>query len=139
MPRHPPPMLRTAQVVHVFPRRRKGKGPVSLTLEILRCYAGIPLYKAASRMGICETALKSACRKLGVKRWVYMKAIGDASCDAECDNGDVPCDAECDAECGNADALCDAECGNADALCDAECGNADAPCANFSPDIFFIE
>ncbi len=108
---------------------------MSLTLEILRCYAGIPLYKAASRMGICETALKSACRKLGVKRWVYMKAIGDALCD----NGDVPCDAECDAECGNADALCDAECGNADALCDAECGNADAPCANFSPDIFFIK
>ena len=103
---------------------------MSLTLEILRCYAGIPLYKAASRMGICETALKSACRKLGVKRWVYMKAIGDALCD----NGDVPCDAECDAECGNADALCDnAPC---DAPCDntAECGNA-----NFSPDIFFIK
>ena len=130
-------MLRTAQVVHVFPRRRKGKGPVSLTLEILRCYAGIPLYEAASRMGICETALKSACRTLGVKTWVSMKAIGEP-CDA-------PCDAECDAECGNADALCDAECGNADALCDnapcdapcdntAECGNA-----NFSPDIFFIE
>ena len=107
---------------------------MSLTLEILRCYAGIPLYEAASRMGICETALKSACRKLGVKKWVSMKAIGDASCDAECDNGDVPCDAECGA-------LCDAECGNADALCDnapcdntAECGNA-----NFSPDNFFIE
>ena len=98
-----------------------------MTLEILRCYAGIPLYEAASRMGICETALKSACRKLGVKRWVYMKAIGEPSCD------DVPCDAPCD------DALCDAECGNAlcdDAPCDntAECGNA-----NFSPDIFFIK
>ena len=87
---------------------------MSLTLEILRCYAGIPLYEAASRMGICETALKSACRKLGVKKWVSMKAIGDASCDdAPCD--DAPCD---DAPCDNA----------------AECGNA-----NFSPDIFFIE
>jgi hypothetical protein len=121
-------MLRTAQVVHVFPRRRKGKGPVSLTLEILKCFAGIPLYEAASRMGICETALKSACRKLGVKKWVSMKAIScDASCDdAEC--GNALCDVSCDAKC---DALCD------NAPCDASC---DAPCdANFSPDGFFIE
>ena len=118
MPRHPPPM----KVVHVFPWRRKGKGPVSLTLEILRCYAGIPLYEAAWRMGICETALKSACRKLGVKKWVSMKAIGEP-----CDNVDAPCD----------NALCDAECD--DAPCDAECdGNANGY-ANFSPNGFFIE
>ena len=99
-----------------------------MTLEILRCYAGIPLYEAASRMGICETALKSACRKLGVKKWVSMKAIGEP-CDG--DNVDAPCD----------NALCDAECD--DAPCDADgnvsCNNAPCGNANFSPNSFFIE
>lgn len=120
------------KVVHVFPRRRKGQGPVSVTLELLETCAGIPLYKAAEKIGICETALKSACRKLGVLKWESMKNVRscmviksiycEASRDAECD---AACDASCDAE-------CKAECDGDAPECNAECD------ASFSPDKFFI-
>ncbi len=53
----------------VFPRRRVGqkpalarKAPVVLSQHIIAQYFGMPLAEAAARLGICSTALKSACR-----------------------------------------------------------------------------
>eukprot|EP00960_Hanusia_phi_P040792 754655-Hanusia_phi.AAC.5 len=64
--------------VIVSPRVKPGelKGQpleVQLDLAVLE-----PLYcfkqeEAAERLGICLTSLKSACRKLGLKRWPYTK------------------------------------------------------------------
>ena len=34
--------------------------------------------KVAEQLGICLTSLKSACRKLGIRRWPYIKSIGHA-------------------------------------------------------------
>mmetsp|Transcript_18965 Transcript_18965/g.38532 ORF Transcript_18965/g.38532 Transcript_18965/m.38532 type:complete len:214 (+) Transcript_18965:239-880(+) len=65
-------------IVTLFPRRKAGqnrpgggKGPVVLTLELLEQFYGMPLHVAAKRLGICQTAIKKVCRRLGIKKWPY--------------------------------------------------------------------
>lgn len=69
----------------VFPRRKPGHakrdcskdqmaGPVAVTLEILEGLASHSLPTAASKLGISATAMKKACRKLGISRWPYFPA-----------------------------------------------------------------
>jgi len=67
----------------IFPRRKAGQhrkdgqGPVFITLEVLESMAEVPLSDAAKQLGVSTTAMKKACRKLGVQRWPYRKH-GDA-------------------------------------------------------------
>jgi len=67
-------------VARVFPRRKAGElirstdKPVLLTKEMLLPYFGTPLRNAAWNMGLCPTALKSVCRKLGITRWPYKQS-----------------------------------------------------------------
>ena len=65
-------------IVTLFPRRKAGqtrpgggRGPVVLTLELLQQFYGMPLHVAAKQLGICQTAIKKVCRKLGIKKWPY--------------------------------------------------------------------
>ena len=69
----------------VFPRRKPGHakrdcskdqmiGPVAVTMEILEGLASHSLPTAASKLGISATAMKKACRKLGISRWPYFPA-----------------------------------------------------------------
>ena len=73
----PPLTARPLGVSTVIPRRKAGQvssntaSPVSITLETLGLYANVPLSKAATLLGISSTAMKKACRKLGVTRWPY--------------------------------------------------------------------
>ena len=46
--------------------------PVSITIETLQRYTDLPLSKAATQLGISSTAMKKACRKLGITRWPNM-------------------------------------------------------------------
>jgi len=55
--------------------RRDGK-PVSVTLELLQDLGRHPLHMAAEKLGISATALKGACRKLGISRWPYFAGRG---------------------------------------------------------------
>lgn len=63
----------------IFPRRKHGQqrkdasGPVVVTLDVLEQYSDISLTDAAKKLGISPTAVKKACRKLGVQRWPYKK------------------------------------------------------------------
>ena len=74
----PPLTTRPLGVSTVIPRRKAGQvssntsSPVSITLETLGLYANVPLSKAATLLGISSTAMKKACRKLGVTRWPYI-------------------------------------------------------------------
>jgi hypothetical protein len=67
----------------IFPRRKAGSGggvqPVVITPDVLRALAGRPLSEAAQRLGVSATALKHACRKLGILRWPYKKGGGLAA------------------------------------------------------------
>ena len=47
--------------------------PVVVTRDLVAALADLPLPKAAATAGICPTALKRACRKIGVRRWVYKR------------------------------------------------------------------
>ena len=66
----------------VFPRRKPGDtkrdcsavAPVALSLEVLEQLANYSLPHAASKLGISATAMKKACRKLGIARWPYLPA-----------------------------------------------------------------
>jgi len=65
-------------IVTLFPRRKAGqikpsggRGPVVLNLETLEQYYGVPLHVAAKKLGICQTAIKKVCRRLGIKKWPY--------------------------------------------------------------------
>ena len=66
----------------VFPRRKpnhkrllakghQATSPVSITLEVLEQLASYSLPTAAAKLGICPTAMKTACRRLGILRWPY--------------------------------------------------------------------
>ena len=61
----------------IKPRRKHGqtergdtKGVV-VTMEILETVFHMPLHKACKALGVCATAMKRVCRKLGVKKWPY--------------------------------------------------------------------
>ena len=70
------------QVSTVFPRRKtcddkrdfSAPAPVDVTLEVLEQLCSLSLPKAASKLGISATAMKKACRKLGITRWPYLPA-----------------------------------------------------------------
>lgn len=61
----------------VFPRRKAGQAirpnaePVVLSEEVLTSLFDFPLQEACNKLGICATALKKACRRLGIKKWPY--------------------------------------------------------------------
>jgi len=63
----------------IFPRRKVGeskkdtRGPVLITLDVLESMADVPLSDAARKLGVSSTAIKKACRKIGVQRWPYRK------------------------------------------------------------------
>ena len=47
--------------------------PVELTVQRLEELFCLPLNEAAKHLGVCETSLKSACRKIGITKWPYRK------------------------------------------------------------------
>jgi hypothetical protein len=52
--------------------RKDGKGEaVFVTLKLLDELGALPMARAAEQLGLSVTALKGACRKLGVARWPY--------------------------------------------------------------------
>mmetsp|Transcript_10616 Transcript_10616/g.21005 ORF Transcript_10616/g.21005 Transcript_10616/m.21005 type:complete len:523 (+) Transcript_10616:217-1785(+) len=59
----------------IFPRRKAGQDsrgptqPVIVTMELLKELSHMPLATAAEKLGVSPTAIKKACRKLGVHRW----------------------------------------------------------------------
>ena len=74
------------------PRRRKfGKGgkhslggrpshidggqavPIQLTASLLRQHFAMPLHDAARKLGICATAVKKVCRKMGIMQWPFQR------------------------------------------------------------------
>ena len=61
----------------IFPRRKAGEHarqnvkPVVLDESTLSSMYHLPLHEAAAALGISATALKSACRKLHIKKWPY--------------------------------------------------------------------
>ena len=72
-----------AAATTVFPRRKPGHtkrepcsaaAPVAVSLEVLESLAHYSLPLAASKLGISATAMKKACRKLGISRWPYLPA-----------------------------------------------------------------
>ena len=71
---------RKGEQARVYPRRKAGESvrstnkPIVLTREMLEPYFGHPLRQAAVHMGLCPTALKSVCRKLGIHRWPYQQS-----------------------------------------------------------------
>jgi hypothetical protein len=66
--------------VQVFKRGRARKHgeAVHITLKLLTDLAEHPLPTAAAMLGLSATALKGACRKLGIQRWPYWAARGPA-------------------------------------------------------------
>jgi hypothetical protein len=62
----------------VFPRRKAGKkngdaerAPVVVTQKTIQECFELPLHVASERLGICMTAIKRVCRKMGIKKWPY--------------------------------------------------------------------
>jgi hypothetical protein len=67
----------------IFPRRKtvnaNGKGedgePVFVTREFLTPYFKKPMMTACAELGVCPTAMKKACRKLGIVKWPYRQTV----------------------------------------------------------------
>jgi hypothetical protein len=81
----------------IFPRRRghklhsetrSSRPPVVVTLDLLRDLSDLSLIAASELLGISPTALKRACRKVGMRRWmVFDEAGGAASAAAVVEGG----------------------------------------------------
>ena len=81
-----------AAAATVFPRRKPGHtkrepcsavAPVAVSLEVLESLASYSLPLAASKLGISATAMKKACRKLGISRWPYLPARAGRTFEAQ--------------------------------------------------------
>ena len=68
--------------VHLFPRRKageprsvhsRGRAPLKVDGHAVASLFGRPQHEAAKQLGISLTAIKQVCRKLGIKRWPYMR------------------------------------------------------------------
>mmetsp|Transcript_45782 Transcript_45782/g.114763 ORF Transcript_45782/g.114763 Transcript_45782/m.114763 type:complete len:337 (-) Transcript_45782:176-1186(-) len=63
----------------VFPRRGRKSGeldkkvqdPVLITFEVMQRLFHLPLTEAARQLGLSPTAIKGACRRLGIKKWPF--------------------------------------------------------------------
>ena len=73
----------SCEQVRVYPRRMDRKSvrstnipqsPIVLTRKMLEPFFGRPLSEAAEHVGLSITALKSVCRKLGIRRWPYQQS-----------------------------------------------------------------
>mmetsp|Transcript_4039 Transcript_4039/g.11654 ORF Transcript_4039/g.11654 Transcript_4039/m.11654 type:complete len:183 (-) Transcript_4039:138-686(-) len=73
--------------VKIYPRRKGGaklqqadkSGPIIVTKSLLNRLSYLSLNEAASLLGISQTALKSACRKIGIRKWPSKDRAG-ATC-----------------------------------------------------------
>jgi len=62
------------QSVAVHKRKKsaeRGQGVIVLDKTVLGTVYHLPLKQAANELGICPTAIKTACRKLGLPKWPY--------------------------------------------------------------------
>ena len=68
----------SSSVAHVFKRgaARQDDRPVAITLDTLQQLRHHALPAAANALGVSPTALKGACRKLGITRWPYFAGRG---------------------------------------------------------------
>jgi hypothetical protein len=69
----------------IWPRRKHGQEhacrtskPVILDEATVSKFFHLPLHKAAAKLGISNTAMKTACRKVGLKKWPYRTFISRA-------------------------------------------------------------
>ena len=54
----------------------QNEAPLLLDVKVLREHFNLPLGEAARAIGVCKTALKRACRKIGMVFWPYRKLRG---------------------------------------------------------------
>ncbi|EKX38143.1 hypothetical protein GUITHDRAFT_115696 [Guillardia theta CCMP2712] len=72
-------VLQVTNAVAIFPRNKKTgprQSPVFLTRHDLVKLFPFKLEEAAESLGLSLTALRNACRKLGIYRWPYARAGG---------------------------------------------------------------
>ncbi|MGB1596122.1 MAG: RWP-RK domain-containing protein, partial [Promethearchaeia archaeon] len=71
---------RSPAVNAIWPRRKLGEivrmksQPVILDHTTISSFFCVPLHVAAGKLGISRTAMKTACRKLGIRKWPYREA-----------------------------------------------------------------
>eukprot|EP00286_Rhodomonas_abbreviata_P028745 CAMPEP_0181306572 /NCGR_PEP_ID=MMETSP1101-20121128/10378_1 /TAXON_ID=46948 /ORGANISM="Rhodomonas abbreviata, Strain Caron Lab Isolate" /LENGTH=482 /DNA_ID=CAMNT_0023412651 /DNA_START=74 /DNA_END=1522 /DNA_ORIENTATION=- len=65
-----------AQTLRLFRRKKhggescaNGAGPVDISLKLLKDMSHLSLKEASQKLGLSTSAMKKACRKLGVERW----------------------------------------------------------------------
>lgn len=64
------------ETVELYPRKKRGqptKDAVVLDKKALAALYHLPLKEAAIVLGICPTAIKTACRRLGLSKWPYRR------------------------------------------------------------------
>ena len=79
------PEVKKTSVKCIWPRSKHGQDhvfrsskPVFLDEATVSKFFHLPLYKAAAKLGISNTSLKTACRKVGLKKWPYRTIIAAA-------------------------------------------------------------
>eukprot|EP00961_Rhodomonas_salina_P146383 1970420-Rhodomonas_salina.1 len=60
-------------------RSRSTGGPVEITLQLLKPYFSTPLTECAEQLGLSATAIKKACRRLGIPKWPFRTLTAKSS------------------------------------------------------------
>mmetsp|Transcript_24458 Transcript_24458/g.55161 ORF Transcript_24458/g.55161 Transcript_24458/m.55161 type:complete len:140 (-) Transcript_24458:101-520(-) len=81
----------TTDVARIFPRRKAGETPsasnksvVTLSKKDISLLFHLKQGDAANRLGISLTALKKACRRVGIDKWPYVRATPTLQLVAPC-------------------------------------------------------
>ena len=83
-PTKPVAKLEHEKVTVIFPRKKAAafadgrvsdSEPVIITKEFIEAYFNMPMVQACAELGVCCTAMKKACRKLGLERWPYRNTV----------------------------------------------------------------
>ena len=73
----------------VWPRRKQKRSnsdkplPITITLDTIEAWKHLPQSQAAMCIGVSKTALKQVCRKLGMKKWPYLRLRGPEPIDSQ--------------------------------------------------------
>ena len=86
----------------IFPRRKSGEsqhsaGPVRVTRQMLESLTHLSLPNACTKLGLCATTFKKACRREGIMQWPYKRGCALALEEEERRSAAKACNAACNA------------------------------------------
>ena len=77
------------KLVQRYMLKPSSREPISINVDMIRPYFGLPQRLAAAHLGLSLTALKGVCRKLGIPKWAQARATSVGGPPAHVDSSEI--------------------------------------------------